>query len=216
MGTSLALTLNRATAQTVDGLYEAAKNEGALVIVGGGPAPAYERFAKDFELRYPGINVSVTGGPSNVHAAEIDKQLANHSLSVDLAILQTVQDFERWKREGVLATFKPEGFEKVDNGWKDKDGAYLGVWVDGVTYSYNPQKVTRDAVPRSALDFLKPEFKGQIITTYPHVDDVTLYLYTLITDKYGVDFLDKLKRNEPSFVRGHLGVARAISSGEKV
>jgi ABC-type Fe3+ transport system substrate-binding protein len=32
---------------------------------------------------------------------------------------------------------------------------------------------------------------------------------------YGLDFLDKLKLNQPSFVQGHIGVARAIGSGEK-
>src|SRR5665811_1660737 len=70
-------------------------------------------------------------------------------------------------------------------------------------------------VPKSALDFLKPEFKGKIITTYPHVDDITLYLYQILVDKYGPEFLEKLKANEPVFVRGHLGVSRAIAAGDE-
>ena len=211
---TIALTSNFATAQTMDQLYEAARKEGALVLVGGGPAPPYEKFAQEFMRRYPGITVSVTGGPSNVHATEIDKQLVARDLRIDLAMLQTVQDFERWKKAGALMPFKPDGFDKIDEGWKDRDGAYVGVYVNGLTYAYNPQKVKPEAVPRRALDFLKPEFKGQIITTFPHVDDVTLYLYTIIVDKHP-DFLDKLKPNELAFVRGHLGVARAISSGGK-
>jgi ABC-type Fe3+ transport system substrate-binding protein len=203
-----------AEAQTLDQLYQAAKGEGALVLVGGGPAPPYERFAAEFQQRYPGIKVTVTGGPSNVHSAEIDKQRAAGALAIDLAMLQTVQDFERWKREGALTAFKPDGFDKIDDGWKDRDGAYVGVYVNGLLYAYNPQKVALQAVPRTALDFAKPEFKGQIITTYPHVDDVTLYLYSIITEKYP-DLLDRLKPNALSFVRGHLGVTRAISSGDK-
>jgi ABC-type Fe3+ transport system substrate-binding protein len=182
--------------------------------VGGGPAPPYEKFAKEFMQRYPGIAVTVSGGPSNVHAVEIDKQMAARALRIDLAMLQTVQDFERWKRAGALQPFKPDGFETIDEGWKDREGAYVGVYVNGLVYAYNPQKVKPEAVPRTALDFAKPEFKGQIITTYPHVDDVTLYLYSIITDKYP-DFLDRLKPNALSFVRGHLGVSRAISSGDK-
>lgn len=202
-------------AQTMDTLYEAAKKEGALVLVGGGPAPPYERFAKEFMQQFPGIEVKVTGGPSNVHSAEIDKQLTARALQVDLAMLQTVQDFERWKKAGALAVFKPEGFDKIDAEWKDTEGAYVGVHVSGLVYAYNTQKVAKEAVPRSAVDFLKPEFKGRIITTYPHVDDVALYLYTTIIGKAGGDFLDKLKPNELSFVRGHLGVSRAIASGDK-
>ena len=216
VATTAATTIaSGAVAQTMDAIYEDAKKEGALVLVGGGPAPPYERFAMEFMQRYPGIQVTATGGPSNVHSAEIDKQLASRALRVDLAMLQTVQDFERWKLAGALATFKPDGFDKINPEWKEKDGAYVGVQVSGLVYAYNTEKVARSAVPRRAVDFLKPEFKGRIITTYPHVDDVTLYLYTTIIDKVGGDFLDKLKPNELSFVRGHLGVSRAIASGEK-
>jgi ABC-type Fe3+ transport system substrate-binding protein len=201
-------------AQTTDALYEAAKREGALVIVGGGPAPPYEKTAQEFMQRYPGIAVTVSGGPSNVHADEIDKQTAARALRIDLAILQTVQDYERWKKAGALTPFKPDGYDKIDDGWKDRDGAYVGVYVNGLVYGYNPEKVKREAAPRSAIDFVKPEFKGQIITTYPHVDDVTLYLYSIIEDRHP-DFLDKLKPNALSFVRGHLGVTRAIAAGDK-
>jgi ABC-type Fe3+ transport system substrate-binding protein len=158
----------------------------------------------------------VSGGPSNVHAEEIDKQIAARALRIDTAILQTVQDFERWKKAGVLIPFKPDGFDKIDSGWKDGDGAYVGVYVNGLVYAYNPQKVKPESVPRIALDFARPEFKDEIITTYPHVDDVTLYLYSILTEKYP-DFLvlERLKPNALSFVRGHLGVSRAIASGSK-
>jgi ABC-type Fe3+ transport system substrate-binding protein len=208
-----ALIPGLSAAQTVDALYEAAKKEGAVVLVGGGPAPPYEKFAREFEQRFPGIKVTVSGGPSNVHAEEIDKQIAARALRIDLAMLQTVQDFERWKTAGALLPFKPEGFDKVDAAWKDADGAYVGVQVSGLVYGYNTQLVL--AAPRTALDFLRPEFKGKIITTFPHVDDVTLYLYSTIVEKHGWDFVDKLKALEPAFVRGHLGVSRAIAAGEK-
>jgi len=211
---ALAIWSATASAQSLDALYEAAKKEAALVVVGGGPAPPYEKFAQEFMQRYPGIAVTVSGGPSNVHAVEIDKQMAARALRIDMAILQTVQDFERWKRAAALTPFKPDGFEQIDSGWKDSDGAYVGVYVNGLVYAYNPQKVKPESVPRTALDFTRPEFKDQIITTYPHVDDVTLYLYSILTGKYP-DFLERLKPNALSFVRGHLGVSRAIASGDK-
>jgi ABC-type Fe3+ transport system substrate-binding protein len=202
-----------AQAETIDELYAAAKKEGALVLYGGGPAAQYEPWAREFEQRFPGIKVSTKAGSSNVLAAEIDAQMKALNLQVDMAALQTIQDYERWKKAGALLPFKPDGFDKVDDEWKDKDGAYVGISVYGLGYSYNTAKLAAVEVPRSALDFLKPEFKGKIITTYPHVDDVTLYLYQTIVDKYGWEFLDKLKANQPAFVRGHLGVARAVASG---
>ena len=53
---------------------------------------------------------------------------------------------------------------------------HVGIYVNGLVCAFNTEKVKPGSMPRSALDFLKPELKGQIITTYPHVDDVTLYL----------------------------------------
>jgi ABC-type Fe3+ transport system substrate-binding protein len=204
-----------AAGETIDQLYAAAKSEGELVIYGGGPATWYDPWTKEFEQAFPGVKVTAKAGSSNVHADEIDAQTKAGKRQVDMAILQTVQDYERWKKAGLLLAFQPEGFEQIDAAYKDKDGAYVGITVHGISYNYNTQKVAAGAVPKSALDFLKPEFKGKIITTYPHVDDVTLYLYETIVEKYGADFLTKLKANEPAFVRGHLGVARAVASGEE-
>src|SRR5258708_26191925 len=45
-------------AESLDTLYQQAKAEGALVFYSGGPVEPYERFAKDFKEKYPGIQVS--------------------------------------------------------------------------------------------------------------------------------------------------------------
>jgi len=203
-------------ADTIDQLYQAAKQEGALVLYGGGAAAPLERRAAEFEKRFPGIKVSVTAGFSNILAPQIDEQIHQGKLAVDLTIFQTLQDYVRWKKAGVLRSFKPEGFEQIDPSFKDADGEYLGVWISGLSYAYNTEKLVATDVPKSALDFLKPSFSGKLITTYPQDDDVTLYLFTTIVEKYGWEYMDKYMANKPSFVRGHLGVARGILSGENV
>jgi len=201
---------------TIEQLYQAAKQEGALTLYGGGPAAPYERRAAEFEKRFPGIKVSVTAGFSNMLAPEIDEQIRQGKLAVDLTIFQTLQDYVRWKKTGALLPFKPEGFDQINPSFRDADGAYVGVWVSGLSYAYNTEKVAAADIPRSALDFLKPAFSGKLITTYPQDDDVTLYLFSTIVAKYGWDYMDKYMANKPSFVRGHLGVSRSISAGENV
>jgi ABC-type Fe3+ transport system substrate-binding protein len=64
------------------------------------------------------------------------------------------------------------------------------------------------------MDFLKPEFKGKVVTSYPNDDDITLYLYHTIVQKYGWDFMDKYMATSPLWIRGHLGVARVVASGQ--
>ena len=145
-------------------LYEKAKLEGALVIYGGGPTSLYEVPARAFEQRYPGIKVTIHSGFSNVHNEKINQQLKAGTLDADLAILQTVQDYLRWKKEGVLAPFKPAAWGAIDDSFKDPDGYYVGVFVTSVSYAYNSDRVKAGDAPASARDFLRPEFRGKMIS----------------------------------------------------
>ncbi len=203
-------------AQSTAELYDKAKAEKELVLYTGGPAAPHEARAKLFMQRFSGITVSVTGGFSNVLNTAIEKQMAAGALAVDMAIFQTVQDFVAWKQQDKLLGFKPDGFEHVYPNMRDADGAYEAVSVSVQTYAYNIAKLGSAAAPQSALDFLKPEFAGNVITCYPADDDATLYLFYLIVQKYGWVWMDKYMANKPNFVQGHLDVARSVGAGTNV
>ncbi|MGH7088827.1 MAG: ABC transporter substrate-binding protein, partial [Stellaceae bacterium] len=202
-----------AGAQSLDALYGRAKREGSLVIYAGGPAAPWEAFAKRFSERYPGIKVAVTGGFSNVLDKQIDRQIEQKALAVDFAAFQTLQDFVRWKNERVLLNYKPLGADKVDRSFKDKDGAWIALQINAHVYAYNADQVKPADVPKSALDFLKPQFKGKVVAAYPADDDATLYDFYAVVKKYGWSYMDKYMANAPNFIQGHLGVQRSIASG---
>jgi ABC-type Fe3+ transport system substrate-binding protein len=220
---SIALTLaalficaQPSRSQTLDALYEKAKTEGSLVLYAGGPTAPWDAAVKDFSARYPGVAVSVTGGFSNVLDRKIDAQLANGKLAIDLAVFQTLQDFVRWKQQGALLEFKPQGFDKIDPSFKDASGAFVAVQINAHAYAYNPNLVKAEDVPRSALDFLNPRFKGKVVACYPADDDATLYDFYSIVQKYGWSYMDRYMANQPNFIQGHLGVVRSIASGESL
>jgi ABC-type glycerol-3-phosphate transport system substrate-binding protein len=146
-----------AHAQSLDQLYANAKDEGALAFYVGGPTAPWEERAKAFEQLYPGIKISIGGGFSNVLDKKIDQQIAAGKLEVDAAILQTIADFARWKNEGRLLIFKPDGFDAMDASFKDADGAFWATMVNIVPYMVNT-----DAG-----------------------DDVTLWVFHHIVRKYG-------------------------------
>jgi ABC-type Fe3+ transport system substrate-binding protein len=205
-----------ARAQSADELYEKAKAEKSLVLYSGGPAEPYERKAREFEQRYPGITVAVTGGFSNVLDRKIDAQLAAHKLEVDMALFQTVQDFVAWKKAGVLTPFKPDGYDQIDPRFRDADGAFTPTSVVLLTYAYNTKLVAPADVPKSALDFLKPRFAGKLVTAYPADDDATLYVFATIMDAYGPGYMEKYMAQKPSFIQGHLAVLRSVAAGSNV
>ncbi len=130
--------------------------------------------------------------------------------------MQTIADFVRWKAEGHLVDFKPAGFDKIDPRFKDASGAYWATMVNAVPYMYNTENVAAADIPNSALDFLKSQFKGKIVTAYPADDDVTLWVFYHIVQKYGWGYMDKYMAAKPNFIQGHLGEQRSIGSGQNL
>ncbi len=200
-------------AETLDELYAKAKNEKSLTIYAGGPVSNYEPLAREFESKFPGLTVSIEGGFSNVLNQKIEQQFKDGKLAADMVLFQTAQDFVRWKGQGKMLAFKPEGFDAIDASFKDPDGAFIVWYVGTLSYAYNTKEVKPENAPKSALDFLKPEFRGKMIACYPHDDDATLYLFHTIAQKYGWGTIEKYLANEPNWVQGHLGVSRAVAAG---
>jgi ABC-type Fe3+ transport system substrate-binding protein len=205
-----------AAAQSLDELYAKAKGEGEFAFYVGGPTAPWEARAKIFEERYPGIKITIGGGFSNVLDKKIDAQIAAGKLEVDAAILQTAADYVRWKADGRLIAFGPPGFDKMDANFKDADGTFWATMVNVVPYMYNTEKVAAAGVRNSAMDFLKPQFEGKIVTAYPADDDVTLWVFYHIVQKYGWGYMDKYMAAKPNFIQGHLGEQRSIGSGQNL
>ena len=82
--------------------------------------------------------------------------------------------------------------------------------------AFNTKLVAREDAPRSALDFLKPMFRGKLITAYPNDDDATLFAFQTIVKKYGWKYMDDYMATEPKFIQGHLGVVRSVGAGESL
>jgi ABC-type Fe3+ transport system substrate-binding protein len=214
---ALAVTMSGvARAETTDQLYQNAKGEGVLLFYSGGPVEPYERWAKEFMQKYPGIEVKVEGGFSNVLDSKINQQIAAKKMDVDMALLQTVQDFVGWKKEGALIRFRPDGADKMDSRFHDKDEMFWATSVVLLSYAYNTKALKPNQVPKSALDFLKPQFAGKIVSAYPADDDATLFVFNDIVKKYGWGYMKKYMANKPNFIQGHLDELKSVANGTNV
>jgi ABC-type glycerol-3-phosphate transport system substrate-binding protein len=111
-----------ALAQTVDldALYERAAAEGEVSAYLQGPPQVYAGLVTAFEAKYPKVKVRITSGRYDL-IPKIDAQIAAGAMDADLAILQTTQDYVRWKRQGALQRFAPPDFELIAAGLKDPD-----------------------------------------------------------------------------------------------
>src|SRR5207237_5053159 len=129
-----------AHAQSIDELYQKAREEKTVALYGAGPTGSHDRWVKEFEQRFPGVTVTFTGGLSTALNKKIEAQFANRKVETDLAILQTIQDFAKWKKAGAMLSFRPAGWDTIDEAYKDGDGAFVTVSVNAITYAINTQR----------------------------------------------------------------------------
>lgn len=133
--------------RTLDEIYRAAQQEtGVLNVYFGGSCklrkkafyPEYVLTAGKaqaaatplltaFNESFPKVKINITVELSKYADSKIDRSYIEDEAFIDYAMLQTVQDFPRWKAEGKLLEYKPPHFEDVNHAIKDEDGAYVPV-----------------------------------------------------------------------------------------
>jgi ABC-type Fe3+ transport system substrate-binding protein len=204
--------------RSLEELHKAALAEGGRVIVyaGGDTAGQQDGMKKAFETRFPGMTLDIVVDYSKYHNARIDNQLATNTLVPDVAQLQTLQDFPRWKTEGVLEHYKPAGWDKIYKDFRDADGAYTGIFVDAFSNLVNSKLLPENKWPTEAKDYLKPEFKGKLVVTYPTDDDAVLFWFKQVVDKYGWGYVAEFAKQNPIYVRGTQAPTDMVEAGDAV
>ena len=113
--------------------------EGEVAAYLQGPPQVYASFVREFEAKYPKVKVRITSGRYDL-MPKIDAQIAAGNLEADLAILQTTQDYVRWKRQGVLQPFAPPGFDLIPAKLKDTTAHFLPVFLVMIGDSSTPPR----------------------------------------------------------------------------
>jgi ABC-type Fe3+ transport system substrate-binding protein len=201
----------------MDQLYREALAEGGqLNVYAGGDTPnAFAAWEQAFEKRFPGMDATILTDLSKSHGPRIDYQLARGKLEPDVAHLQTLQDFDRWKAEGVLLPYKPLGWDQVYPQFRDPDGAFVAMTVYAFASVVNTSLVPEARAPRDAVDFLDPALKGKLVMVYPNDDDALLYLFDHYIRKYGWDFVTRLQAQQPLWMKGTVPASQVVASGQK-
>ncbi|QIY75669.1 ABC transporter substrate-binding protein [Streptomyces sp. RLB1-33] len=202
--------------RTLDELYRAALADGGkLVIYAGGDTPTQQDGTKSaFLKRFPDIDLKLIVDYSKYHDVRVDNQFATGTLVPDVVQLQTLQDFTRWKEQGRLLPYKPAGFSKVHDDFKDPHGAWVAIGAIGFSFLYDVAAVGADA-PKTPLDLIDPKWQGKIASSYPHDDDAVLYLYSLYAQKYGWAWVAALARQDVRFARGSNSPGDAVFGKQK-
>ncbi|MEU9954829.1 extracellular solute-binding protein [Streptomyces sp. NPDC050982] len=207
----------REETRTLDELYRAALAEGGkLVVYAGGDTPTQQDGTKAaFKDRFPDIDLTLIVDYSKYHDVRVDNQFATDTLVPDVVQFQTLQDFDRWKQLGRLLRYRPAGFSKVYDKFRDPQGAWVATGAIVFSFMYNTAAVGSSA-PLTPRDLVDPKWKGKIASSYPHDDDAVLYLYALYARKYGWDWVAELAAQDVQFARGSNSAGDAVYGGQKL
>ncbi|WP_398876733.1 ABC transporter substrate-binding protein [Streptomyces prunicolor] len=211
-----ALRSSREETRTLDELYRAALADGGKLVIyaGGDTATQQDGTKAAFRKRFPDIDLTLIVDYSKYHDVRVDNQFATDTLVPDVVQLQTLQDFTRWKEQGRLLPYKPAGFSKVYDKFKDPQGAWVGIAAVAFSFLYGVDAVGADA-PKSPLELIDPKWKGKIASSYPHDDDASLYLYSLYAQRYGWEWVAAFAAQDVRFARGSNSPGDAVRAGQK-
>lgn len=204
-------------ARSLDEIHRAALIEGGKLVVyaGGDVSGIYANLERAFMARFPGMSIQIIVDFSKYHDQRIDLQLAKGRLEADVAVLQTLHDFDRWKAEGKLLAYKPLDWDMLLPESKDPDGAYHGIGIIGFSNNVNSTLIPADQAPRDALDYLDPKLKGRLALTYPHDDDAVLYQFDRIVGLHGWEYMERLIAQDALWMRGTVPARMLVQRGER-
>lgn len=203
--------------KSLDMLYQDALAEGGeLIVYAGGDIPAQQAAAQNaFLTQFPKMKLTMVVDYSKYHDVRVDNQSATNTLVPDVVHLQTLQDFPRWKQQGRLLLYKPAGFSKVYDKFKDADGGWMAIAVIAFSFMYDVA-AAGDRAPKTPKELADPQWKGKIASSYPNDDDAVLYLYKLYVEAYGWDWIARLASQDIQFARGTHTPGVAVNSHQKV
>lgn len=168
-----------ASAGGLQQLIDGARKEGALTLVYGdstlGGGKAVDRWVEGFNKSY-GLNVKATFSPGPNMT-----DMANRLIQEAKAGQPAVSDLFLSAGLDLNSAIEGGAIQKVD--WASLpniqkhpeiiqgDGLAIAVSTQVIGISYNSQKLTGDAVPKTMEDLLKPQYKGRLSTT-PYASDL--------------------------------------------
>ncbi|WP_405061681.1 ABC transporter substrate-binding protein [Kribbella sp. NBC_01505] len=220
-----ALALNQTSAFAAGGsdeaalqkLYRAALAEGGgLVVWAGGSVPTQEdRTRQAFMTAFPGIDTVIKVRYSTEHSALVDRQLALGGLEPDVIQLQTLYDFEHWKAQNALLPYRPPGAQEVFKQYRDPDDTFIGISAQSFGRVVNTSLLSEAERPRDAVDFLAPAFRDKIVVPDPTADDAVLFAFYLVTQKYGLRYMERFMEQRPLIVENSPTTNAILASGQR-
>jgi len=200
-----------------DEIVAKARQEGKLRALIGWDPPNHPHLIAAFKKKYPFIDIhleEITG--SDAGQRFFLELKADRVRNWDILHINTDHygEFPPYLKKFDIRGMAEHRVLAIPDGMIDpkaRNAVALGNIVDVV--GYNRHMISREKVPNTLEDFLKPEFKGRKFFA-----DIRPLAYAALVPELGVtwlvDYAKKLAAQEPVWVRGFTRAYTAIMAGE--
>ncbi len=208
-------SVTRSTSEDVRArLFEAAKQEGALVLWGPSTDTIAKYFPQEFQKAFPGI--SVTGIADNQAPARLVTEIRAGRFDAD-ALWWPYTGVTALDDRGWLTEFLPEelsafGLSKTDT---DFDGRALKVANFVYGLMYDTRRLESGDLPVTWEDLTTPRWKQQIVGTTLTVPFLVAGIGLIKGDAWAVDYARALRAAEIAIVPDPLVALDMLVRGER-
>jgi iron(III) transport system substrate-binding protein len=187
---------------------------GKLVLYTSQPDRDAQQTVAGFRKLHPGVDVEVFRSGTTEVMAKLGAEFAAGQPRPDLLFIADSASMELLKAADRLEPHREASVEGIPEGLIDKDRTYFGTKVISTGIVYNRAAKEK---PASWADLMKPEYKGQISMASPLYSGAAAIKLSAVAARpdLGWAFVEALKANEASAVRGNGAVLRAVATGEK-
>jgi iron(III) transport system substrate-binding protein len=166
----------------------------------------------EFRRRYPKILAEYfrTGGPQLVERIFTEARAGKHLWDV---FMNSAIYTHLLNEKGMLAVYESPESRFYRDGYKDPRGAWTSIYTNYAVAGYNAKLVTKDEVPKSYSDLLKPVWAGQIGMDAKSYEWFAVVVRGLGEEK-GLSLMRQLAKTKVQLRNGRELVAQLVAAGE--
>ena len=209
----LSLFYSTPAAAAEPSMIEGAKKEGALVFYTTMDIQNSKPLLDAFNKKFPFIRADLVrlGGTAMVSRILTEAQAGASKFDVALGISPSLTPM---REKNLIAPYVSTEAAQLYDDLYDPKGYWTTVYLNTLVLGYNSKVVSRNDLPKTYDDLLKPQYKQKFIIDIENHD-----VFVALTQEWGQEkalaYFRGLAKQEPVFLRGNTNRANFVSVGER-
>src|ERR1043166_5290479 len=166
-----------------------------------------------FMAKYPFVKGDLVrlGGTAMVSRIMTEAQAGANRFDVGVGISPSDMPM---REKNLLAPYKSPEFPSLYDDTHDAQGYWSTVYLNTPLLGYNTKVISKNDLPKSYDDLLKPQYKQKFIIDIENHD-----VFVALSQEWGqekaIAYFKGLAKQEPVFLRGNTNRANMVSVGER-